>query len=661
MKPLRILLLEDSLLDAELIGANLTDGGIDCELVQVEGREEFLAALEGDSFDLILSDYSLPNFDGISALEIARRVCPEVPFIFVSGALGEELAIETLRKGATDYVLKHRLERLVPSVMRALRETWERAERKAAQEALQESEEQYRLLVELLPDTVFIQSEGKIVFINSAGLKLFGAASPEKLLGKPILDFIHPDCHEIVKERIRQILQERKQAPLLEEKIVRLDGTVVDVGVTASPFTYKGLPAALVVARDISERKRASEERDRLLKRERAARAEAEKANRLKDEFLSTLSHELRTPLSAILGWAELLRNLKFDEATVSHALETIVRNTKSLVKLIEDILDVSRIVSGKLNLNMASVNLAPTVEAAIDSMRPAAEAKNIRLHVEIDRTVRPISGDRERLQQVIWNLLSNAIKFTPKGGRVAVTLRGAESFAEIKVTDTGAGISPDFLPYVFERFRQADSTTTRSYGGLGLGLALVRHLVELHGGTVRADSAGAGQGAMFTVRLPLAESGAGSRAPGGGEKQPAPPANPAPASPLAGLRVLLVEDDADTCELIATVLEGHDARVTAVASVREALAEIERCKPDVLVSDIGMPGEDGYSLIRKLRAMEAGKEWRIPAAALTAYAKAEDRTRALSAGFQIHIPKPVEPAQLAAAVATLVGRRGKI
>jgi signal transduction histidine kinase/CheY-like chemotaxis protein len=428
----------------------------------------------------------------------------------------------------------------------------------------------------------------------------------------------------------------------------------VDVGVTASPFTYQGKPAALVVARDISERRRTSEERDRLLKRERAARAEAEKASRLKDEFLSTLSHELRTPLSAILGWAELLHNLKFDEATVSHALETIVRNTKSLVRLIEDILDVSRIINGKLNLNVSPVNLAAIVEAAIDSLRSATEAKNIRLHLEIDRTVKPVLGDGERLQQIVWNLLSNAIKFTPKGGRVAVRLRGADSSAEIEVTDTGAGISPDFLPCVFERFRQADSTSTRSYGGVGLGLALVRHLVELHGGTVCADSAGAGQGATFTVRLPLAESGVG-------EKQLAPPEMPVPPSPLAGLRVLLVEDDADTSELIATVLEGHDAKVTAVASVREALAEIERCKPDVLVSDIGMPEEDGYSLIRQLRAMEAGQGWRIPAVALTAYAQAEDRTRALSAGFQIHIPKPVEPAQLAAAVATLAGRRGKI
>lgn len=659
MKPLRILLLEDSLLDAELIAANLTDGGIDCDLVQVERRDEFLAALDGDNFDLILSDYSLPNFDGISALEIAQRLCPEVPFIFVSGALGEELAIETLKRGATDYLLKHRLERLVPSVVRALREARERAERKAAQEALAESEDRYRQLVELSPDTIFVQSEGEIVFINSAGVKLFGAATPEELMGKPVLDLFHPEEREIVKERIRRLLEERKQAPLLEEKILRLDGTVADVEVTASPFTHQGQPAVLVVVRDISERQRAEEERAGLLLRERAARAEAEAASRLKDEFLSTLSHELRTPLSAILGWAELLRNLRFDEATVSHALETIVRNTKSLVKLIEEILDVSRIVNGNLSLNVSPVNLAAIVEAATESLRYAAEAKNIRVESALDRAVEPVAGDRERLQQVVWHLLSNAIKFTPKGGRVAVTLRGAESFAEIKVTDTGAGISPDFLPHVFERFRQADSTSTRSHGGLGLGLALVRHLVELHGGIVRADSAGAGQGAAFTVRLPLAEWGAGRPASGVGEKQPAPP--PMPPSPLAGLRVLVVEDDADTSELIATVLEGHDAKVTAVSSVREALAEIERSRPDVLVSDIGMPGEDGYSLIRKLRAMEAGQGWRIPAAALTAYAKAEDRTRALSAGFQMHISKPVEPAQLAAAVATLAERRGKI
>jgi PAS domain S-box-containing protein len=391
---------------------------------------------------------------------------------------------------------------------------------------------------------------------------------------------------------------------------------------------------------------------------------EAQEVNRLKDEFLATLSHELRTPLTAVLGWTRLLGTGQLDEATARRAMDTIERNAQSQVQLIDDILDVSRIIRGKLRLNVRAVELAPVIESAVDSVRPAAEAKGIRLHVVLDRQAGPVSGDPDRLQQVVWNLLSNAIKFTPKDGRVQVLLARADSQLEITISDTGQGIAPEFLPYVFDRFRQADPTTTRAHGGLGLGLAIVRHLVELHGGQVRAESAGAGRGATFRVVLPLlAMQAAGSRPPAErrAAAQAGPNGFPLDCPPeLAGLRVLICEDDADSRELLIAVLRQCEAEVLAVARAADALDALDAWRPDVLVSDIEMPDEDGYALIRKVRARAPERGGQIPAAALTAYARSEDRMRALVAGFQIHVPKPVEPAELVTVVASLAGRTVK-
>jgi PAS domain S-box-containing protein len=387
---------------------------------------------------------------------------------------------------------------------------------------------------------------------------------------------------------------------------------------------------------------------------------EAERANRLKDEFLATVSHELRTPLTAIIGWSAILRSNKLDARASADALETIERNAKAQSQLIEDLMDVSRIITGKLRLDVQTVNLASVVESAIASLKPAAEARSIRLQPVLDPRAGPVSGDPTRLQQVAWNLLSNAIKFTPKGGRVEVRLERIDSHVELTVSDTGIGIKPEFLPFVFDRFRQADGTTTRAYGGLGLGLAIVRHLVELHGGTARVDSRGEGQGTTFSLMLPLR---AISRELGREERrhptaESAPPLECPPE--LDGLRVLVVDDEPDTRLMLKVMLEQCGAEVTTAASARKALEVIERVRPDVLVSDIGMPEEDGYALMRKVRALPAGRGGRLPAAALTAYAGAEDRKRALRAGFQVHIPKPVDPAELVAAVASLAGRTGK-
>ena len=380
---------------------------------------------------------------------------------------------------------------------------------------------------------------------------------------------------------------------------------------------------------------------------------EAQRVNRVKDEFLATLSHELRTPLNAILGWARLLRMGKLDAPAHCRALETIERNALSQAQLIEDLLDVSRIISGKFRVDVRTVDMPSVTEAAIDAVRLAAESKGIEIVPRID-AVPVLAGDPTRLQQVVWNLLSNAIKFTPKGGRVDVRLACVESHVELEIADNGLGISADFLPYVFDRFRQADGTTTRTHSGLGLGLAIVRHLVELHGGSVRALSDGEGRGAIFAVRLPIAAvrprsqddvafDGAGYRAPSG-------------PRPLCGIPVLVVDDETAARERVAAVRADGGASVTAVGSAREAIAAIEIARPDVLVSDIGMPSEDGYTLIRRIRAMEK-TVGRIPAAALTAYASVQDRTRALLAGYSSHLPKPVEPAELTAVVANLAGR----
>lgn len=402
-------------------------------------------------------------------------------------------------------------------------------------------------------------------------------------------------------------------------------------------------PDDLALAEELARRAALAVENARLYR-------EAQEASRLKDEFLATVSHELRTPLMAILGWTHLLRTGRASD--VARAAETIERNAQAQARIVEDVLDTSRIITGKLQLKLARVSLREVVRAAIDTVRPAAEAKSIELVTSVDFGVGDTLGDAERLQQVTWNLLANAIKFTPAGGRVEARLEREGAFARLTVVDSGQGIHPDFLPHVFERFRQGDSTMTRAHGGLGLGLAIVRHLVELHGGYVSADSPGEGQGATFTVRLPLqatlseGDAAAGHRAPPSG-KQPT----------LRGVRLLVVDDEADTRELLAVLLEQLGADVTTAPSVGAALESLEHQVPDVLVSDLGMPEEDGYTLIRRVRELGVERGFWFPAVALTAYAQTRDKNRALSAGYQVHLSKPIEPAALVATVAELAGR----
>ncbi len=845
MSILKLLLLEDSPIDAELIQAVLQEGGLKFTLTQVQRRDSFLAALQAEPFDLILSDYSLPDFDGLSALAMAQQLCPRVPFLFVSATLGEELAIETLKSGATDYVLKQRLERLVPAVERALREAKERRSRQRAELALQDTETQYRLLFEQSPFGVLLiratdrsfaefnpQAHSQLGYSAAEFANLTLAAieaepdaereSHRRLSAQPGFDqfetqhlsksgavrdvlvtsqllqiggqgYLHSIWQDITeRKQAEQSLQERSERlkilyetssellstdqplTLLDElfqklashiglhcyfsflverqdhklllhlsassgistaeaegmrdleaarslcgqaieanqPVVLFDVQQLDLpraaliqslGITAFvgyPLVVRGNllgalsfgsrsrsrfnPEELDLLQATADQVAIALERTNLLTSLQQQAERLTQANQIKDEFLAVLSHELRTPLNPILGWSRLLRSRQHDEATTHRALEIIERNARIQTQLIEDLLDVSRILQGKLNLNIAPVNLVSAGEAALETVQLAAEAKQISLQFLMPQSLpQPPSpevsagfpasfyivlGDSGRIQQVIWNLLSNAVKFTPDGGRVELRLEACSAsdspapphplpylpatatHVRLTVSDNGKGIKPDFLPHVFDYFRQADGSTTRSFGGLGLGLAIVRHLVELHGGTVEVTSLGEQQGANFTIQLPLfkgSQSAHDAQLPG----------NEATASAdlLLGVKVLVVDDEPDALDYVAFLLEQSGAAVTAVASVQAALASIQQSQPHILISDIGMPNQDGYMLLHQLRALPAAQGGQIPAIALTAYAREEDSQQAIRAGFQKHLAKPIDPVHLVTAVSKLV------
>ena len=534
-------------------------------------------------------------------------------------------------------------------------------ERKRAQDTLRHESNLMQALMDNIPDAIYFKdTQSRFTRVNRHA-PYRGNNAPADVVGKTDFDFFIEEHARAAYEDEQRIM--RTGQPMIDkvEQETYPDGSVTWLSTTKVPILDgAGRVTGLVgISRDISERKRAEEERIQFI-REQAAREEAEAANRVKDEFLATVSHELRTPLTAILGWANLLRAGQVGEDSATTALETIERNARAQAQLIDDLLDVSRIITGKLRLDVSQVDPGSFIEAAIETLRPAANAKDVRIQKVTDTGVVSVAGDPARLQQVVWNLLSNAIKFTPKGGRVQVRLERIDSHIEIAVSDTGVGIKPSFLPYVFERFRQADMGTTRQHGGLGLGLAIVRHLVELHGGTVQAESHGEGQGATFVVKLPAV--------PVYQKNEFAERVHPAARETLTsydcperldGLKVLVVDDEADARELLRVVIGQCGAEVRTAGSAQEALEAIENERPDLLISDIGMPGEDGYDLIRRVRAFPAERGGNVPAIALTAYARTEDRMRALRAGYQMHVPKPVDLAELIIVVASLVRRVG--
>ena len=444
-------------------------------------------------------------------------------------------------------------------------------------------------------------------------------------------------------------LRKGERVDHFETKRVRKDGEVIEISLTISPVRDGAgkIVGASKIARDITVQKRATEALAR-------ASAETARQSRMKDEFLATLSHELRTPLQSIVGWLQLLRSESCDSEELAHGLAVVERNVAAQQRIIEDLLDMNRILSGKVRLDVQRVELAPVIQAALDTIRPSADAKAIRIHAVLDPLAKPVSGDPQRLQQIFWNLLSNAVKFTPQRGRIEVLLERVNSHLEVTFADNGIGIADEFLPYVFDRFRQQDGSDTRSQGGLGLGLAIVKHLVELHGGTVLAKSSGLGKGAKFSVILPLAAINDIQ-----GRSTPADDDHPTPSGRpnLKNVSVVVVDDDADSRFLIARTLAKAGAEVRAADSVDEGLSLIDAALPHVIVSDIGMPGRNGYALIEELRSRTPEKGGKIPAIALTAYTRMEDRVKALTAGFQILLPKPAEALELLVTVESMVRR----
>ncbi|HEY2586907.1 MAG TPA: CHASE domain-containing protein [Tepidisphaeraceae bacterium] len=525
---------------------------------------------------------------------------------------------------------------------------------KEAEEALQRNEEQLRLVIDALPVVVaYIDQEKKYRIGNQVFEEWFGKPLAE-VEGKPVLEVAGEEVYREVEPHLDRALSGERAE--YDRRMRFPDGAEHELHVTLIPHVGLAghVEGTVALVTDVTERRAAENERARLLTAEKEARADAELANRTKDEFLATLSHELRTPLNAILGWSQILRMAGLPPDEVNHGLQTIERNAKLQAQLVEDLLDLSRITAGKLRLETRPVDLPIVLDAALDSVRPAAEAKGIRLIPLLDAAASPVLGDAGRLQQVAWNLLSNAIKFTPSGGTVELILQRIGGRAEIVVSDTGVGIKPDFLPHVFERLRQADASTTRQHGGLGLGLAIARHLIESHGGTIEARSAGENRGATFIVTLPLSLNAAVKVA--DLDSADSDTKLRMARRRLDGVRVLVVDDEPDALDLVSRTLKQDGADVRLAGSAAEALGAIDELNPDVLISDIAMPGQDGYELIRQLRSRErrARGGRHVPAVALTAFARKEDRERALRAGYQAHLAKPVEPARLAAVVAQL-------
>ena len=544
---------------------------------------------------------------------------------------------------------------------KALEAEQEIIESRIAEERARESEERFRNVADNAPVLIWLaDTTKKSVWFNKPWLEFTGRTM-ELEISRDWSEAIHPDDVERCVKNYNDCFDKRETYSM-EYRLRRADGEyrwILDNGVPR--FTSKNEFLGYIGScTDIHERKQAETENVRLLEDAKQARAQAEIQSRLKDEFVGTVSHELRTPLNAILGWTQMLRSGMIEQTQHNRAIEVIERNARSQAQLIEDLLDITRITTGKLRLNMQPVNLAQVIEAAIDTVRPAADAKEIEIRKAFKPFVEPVFGDADRLQQVIWNLLSNAVKFSEANSRIDVQIARQGAAVEIAITDQGKGIEPDFLPYVFDRFRQQDAAATRKHGGLGLGLAIVRHIVELHGGTVAAESAGENQGATFAVRLPLRVTAELEKLPGTAAQKPLPAihfsAAPQLSVDLQGLKVLVVDDETDARDLLTSLLTIYGADVTACSSGAEVLTVLPSLKPQILVSDIGMPQMDGFALIKKVREVEAEIGGQIPAIALTAFTRVEDRVSALAHGFQMFVPKPVEPSELVYAVKSLAG-----
>ena len=630
-------IVDDSPLDAELIRRTLTS------IYRVEVFTDGGAVIEhlasAPPPDAVILDWQMPGISGLEVCQFlrARPDTQAIPILMLTVQRDTHDLVKCLAAGADDFLSKpHNQAELSARIAALIRS-------KRMHERLESAERAVRSLLMQLPEAVMsVDAAGRVSFVN---------VEAERMLGQSAASLLGRTLREVMPEfSFDGHLSSTLEAVSLPDLVLR------DRVFAPAIRRYAGVDATETTLsfREMTSERQHERERARLLAAERTARAQAEQASRAKDEFLAIVSHELRTPLNAILGWTHMLRGGGLDDAKRGRALEVIERNATAQQKLIEDILDVSRITSGKLQIHSSPVSLAAAVQTACEAVRLAADAKSIEIAVKAADGMPSVMGDPGRLQQFVWNLLSNAVKFTPRGGTVFVDVGMDGAWASICVRDSGQGISEDFLPYIFERFRQGDTGTNRSHGGLGLGLSIVRHLVEIHGGSVGAKSDGPGKGATFTVRLPLERVG-----------KVAPDARPEDTSAsnafisLEGIRVLVVDDDRDTRELIVEMLRERRAEAAAVSSMTEGLRSISAFRPHVIVSDIGMPTDDGYAFVERLRSLDASEGGRIPAIALTAFAAPQDRERALEAGFNAYMAKPVASSELATLIVKLRAGQG--
>ncbi|MBD1821127.1 response regulator [Cyanobacteria bacterium FACHB-DQ100] len=698
---IHFLLIDDNPNDRTFIVRELEREFPDHRVSHIADGASFEQALTDRSFNFVVTDYRLRWSDGLTILRKVRDCNPNCPVIMFTDSGTQEIAVAAMKAGLDDYLLKSSKQFVRLPI--AIRAAFDRRQIEAERDQLLERERAARVEAEAQKKRATFLAEASQMLVSSLdyrqvltsiaymAIPAFADWCFVDIVENTVVDFTKPVVAAVTPDLEALVLQLRQHYPpapdaphgparvlrtgtpelasdipetmLLkiaqDEEHLRLlrqlqaksymtvpmnvgDRTLGTITFASGREDRQYSQADLEMALELGYRAALALDHARLYQ-------EAQEANRIKDEFLAIVSHELRTPLNALLGWAQMLRGRKLDEATAAKALETIERNAKLQSKLIDDILDISRIVQNRIRLNQIAVHLVPVINEVLEDVRPLATAKAIEIESIFDPSVGLVTGDPERLQQIIWNLLSNAIKFTAQGGRVVVQLSQVDNQAQIIISDTGQGISADFLPYVFDRFRQGVHTTTRKHGGLGLGLAIVRHLVEMQGGRVFANSDGEGLGATFTVQLPIRELQLST------QPEPERLGTTAGLPMMTNLRVLVVDDDQDTLDLTSFVLEECQAEVKTATSVGAALAVFSQFNPHVLVSDIGMPEQDGYNLIRKVRQLEPDPNNAIPAIALTAFAKAEDQQQALSAGFQRHMAKPVNPYDLVAMISSLI------
>jgi PAS domain S-box-containing protein len=664
-RPASVLLVDDR--PANLVALEATLAPLGIRTVTAVSGPEALRRLLAEEFALVLLDVQMPGMDGFETATLMKRHprTAHVPIIFVTAIHREASHLFTgYERGAVDYLTKPFDPNILRSKVRVFVDLFCQGRQLREQSALtyeresrdreHRTEERFRALLDSMPLCVWaLGADGTPVYANRSWLEYAGADAG----AQGPLAALHPEDEAAVRTDVQTALARGDPLELEYRLRSARDGSYRWHAVRFLPQRDpEGVVSGWIgTATDIENFKRAQQDHAELAVKERDAREAAEAANRAKDEFLATLSHELRTPLNAMVGWTHMLRSRTLSPEKQQKALETIARNARAQAELIEDILDLSRIIAGKLRIEIHPVDLPSIVEMVVDAVRPTAEAKGIALDRRLGALPESFAGDGGRLQQAISNLLSNAIKFTPPGGRVTLDVTADGKQVVVEVRDTGCGIVTDFMPFVFDRFRQLDSSSKRSHGGLGIGLAIVRHIVELHGGTASCDSAGADRGATFTIRLPIRAEGTSTIAVAP-EVRRSGAVRPSSDElvDLTGIKVLLVDDEPDARELLTEVLEQCGAEVVVAQSADEAVRLIPREHPAVLLSDIGLPGEDGYKLISRVRALGPRDGGNLPAAALTAYARSDDARRALAAGYQRHAPKPIQPTTLAALVAGL-------